>query len=374
MSFGTIQAEKMTTESGYSLGAGNASSFKNRVINGNMVFDQRGAGASVTPTNQQYTLDRWISIVGAASKFSIQQNAGSVTPPVGFTKYLGATSLSAYSVAAGDVFGQETRIEGTNTSDLNWGTANAQSVTLSFWARSSLTGTFGGVIRNADNNRSYPFTYTISSANTWEYETVTIPGDTSGTWATGTTAAGIKITLGLGVGSTYSGTAGSWASAEYYGATGAVSVVGTNGATLYITGFQLEVGTVATSFDFRDYGTELDLCCRYFQKSYQYATVGGTSTFDGASFIGAGTQGAALTTGYMEGREPFPVRMRTSPTITGWDTSGNLGKCTRFNPNTANNTNESAGFAGTERYVNCTSGSGANACTLGFHWYCTAEL
>jgi hypothetical protein len=277
--------------------------FKNRIINGAMVIDQRNAGASVTPTNQQYTLDRWLSLVTAASKFTVQQNAGSVTPPVGFTKYLGATSTSAYSLSAGDAFGQETRIEGVNTADLGWGTANAQTITVSFWVRSSLTGNFGVVIRNNANTRSYPALFAISSANTWEQKTLTIAGDTSGTWVTDTTGSGIKMTFGLGVGSTYNGTAGSWASAEYYGATGATSVVGTNGATFYITGVQLEKGSTATSFDYRPIGTELSLCQRY---AVQLA--------DGTNQVVA--TGQCLNTSGGGGVVRFPVEMRAAPTIT----------------------------------------------------------
>lgn len=352
----------------------NSMGFRNRLINSDMRIDQRNNGASVTVTSDgQYTLDRWKSPSRPASKFTVQQNAGAVTPPAGFTNYLGVTSSSAYSVAAEDYEAIQQRIEGFNFSDLGWGTANAQPITISFWVRSSLTGTFGGALYNASANRSYPFTYTVSAANTWEQKTFTVQGDTSGTWLMGTNA-GLSLTFGLGVGSTYSGTAGTWAGTLYFSATGATSVVGTNGATFYITGVQLEAGTVATPFERRDYGRELMMCQRYFQKSYDMATVGGAATFVGLSFIGAGTQGAGLTTGYMEGREPFPVRMRASPTVIGWDSSGNLGKCTRFNPNTANNVNESAGFNATERYVNCNSISGSSANTLGFHWYCSSEL
>jgi hypothetical protein len=130
---------------------------RNRIINGAMVIDQRNAGASVTPTDGQYTLDRWTFGVAQASKLTVQQNAGSVTPPVGFTNYLGVTSSSAYSVLTGDYFIARQNIEGFNTADLNWGTANASSVTLSFWVRSSLTGTFGGAIQNSAGNRAYPF-------------------------------------------------------------------------------------------------------------------------------------------------------------------------------------------------------------------------
>jgi hypothetical protein len=239
--------------------------FRNRIINGAMVIDQRNAGASVTPTNGQYSVDRWAAELSQASKFSFQQNAGSVTPPAGFINYLGVTSLSAYTVGSGEVFNLFQRIEGLNVSDLAWGTASAATVTLSFWVRSSLTGTFGGAIQNNGNDRSYPFSFTISAANTWEQKSVTIAGDTSGTWLT-TNGIGIRVRFNLGAGSTVSGTAGAWAAADYRSATGAVSVVGTNGATFYITGVQLEKGSTATSFDYRPIGTELALCQRYYQR------------------------------------------------------------------------------------------------------------
>lgn len=239
--------------------------FVNRIINGDMRIDQRNAGASVTPTNAAYTLDRWVFSLAQASKLTCQQNAGSVTPPVGFTNYLGVTSSSAYTVGAGENFNLVQRIEGFNTADLAWGTANAQAVTLSFWVRSSLTGTFGGVIQNSAATRSYPFTYTINSANTWELETITIPGDTTGTWLTNS-STGIAIWFGLGVGSSLSGTAGAWSGSALYSATGATSVIGTNGATFYITGVQLQKGSTATPFEFRSIGQELALCQRYYQK------------------------------------------------------------------------------------------------------------
>jgi hypothetical protein len=248
------------------LGAGNATRFKNRIINGDMRIDQRNVGASVTPTTSSspnYTLDRWRFSLNQSSKFTTQQNAGSVTPPTGFINYIGVTSSSAYSVLAGDNFDLRQNIEGLNCADLGWGTANAKTVTLSFWVRSSLTGTFGGALKNSAGDRSYPFSYTINSANTWEYETITIAGDTTGTWLT-TNGIGIAVQFGLGVGSTYSGTAGAWAAANYISATGATSVVGTSGATFYITGVQLEVGSSATGFEYVDYTSQLLMCQRYF--------------------------------------------------------------------------------------------------------------
>jgi hypothetical protein len=265
MAYGTVNADVIgTSVAGSNIGAGNASIMKNRIINGAMVIDQRNAGASVTPTNGQYLTDRWSYSATQASKFTAQQNQGSVTPPVGFTKYLGLTSSSAYSVSATDIFKLRQFIEGFNIADLGWGTANAKTVTLSFQVYSSLTGTFGGALLNQGENRSYPFSYSISVANTWTTISVTIAGDTTGTWDTDNTL-GIRVNFGLGVGSTYSGTAGAWSGTRYESATGATSVVGTNGATFYITGVQLEVGSSATGFEYRQYGQELALCQRYFE-------------------------------------------------------------------------------------------------------------
>ena len=236
---------------------------KNRIINGDFRIDQRNAGASISvQTSTTYTVDRWWVYASQNSKYTIQQNAGAVTPPSGFTNYLGATSSSAYTVLTGDYFSIQQSIEGYNFSDLDWGTANAKTITISFWVRSSLTGTFGGSLRNNAANRSFPFSYTISSANTWEQKSVTVTGCPDGVWEKTTTRA-VTLFFGLGVGTTYSGTAGSWASTEYFSATGATSVVGTSGATFYITGVQLEQNTSATPFERRLYGTEFDLCRRY---------------------------------------------------------------------------------------------------------------
>jgi hypothetical protein len=207
-------------------------------------------------------VDRWNGLQAVASKYSAQRNAGAVTPPAGFTNYLGATSLSAYSVGASEYFGLRQSVEGFNVADLAWGTASAQSITISFWVRSSLTGTFGGALQNAASNRFYAFVYTISAANTWEYKTLTVVGDTSGTWETNNTV-GLRLTFGLGAGSSLSIASGSWGSTGAISATGATSVVGTNGATFYITGVQLEAGSVATPFERRDYGRELQMCRRY---------------------------------------------------------------------------------------------------------------
>jgi hypothetical protein len=291
---------------GYTLGGGDTSRFKNRIINGDMRIDQRNSGASVTPTDGQYTVDRWAAFRSQASKYTVQQNAGSVTPPVGFTNYLGATSSSAYSITSTDYFSIAQYIEGFNVADFGWGTANAQTVTLSFWVRSSLTGTFGGAIQNSALNRSYPFSYTINSANTWEKETITIPGDTSGTWLT-TNGKGVTVNLSLATGSTFSGTAGTWAATNYSSVTGATSVVGTSGATFYITGLQLEVASNATSFEYVDYTTQLAMCQRYYAKQSSVSGGSGAYAAFGSGFASATTQ--CYT--YIK----YSVAMRAAPTF-----------------------------------------------------------
>ena len=235
--------------------------FRNKIYNGEMRIDQRNNGSSVTPASGEFTVDRWVYEATQSSKAAFQQVS---TAPTGFINSAKLTSNSAYTVAAGDVFQIVQRIEGSNISELAWGTATASNVTLSFKAYSSLTGTFGGFLRNSANDRYYIFTYSIPVANTWTDISITIPGDTTGTWLT-TNGYGLGVGWSLGSGSNYQTTAGSWGSGNKRGATGQVDLVATNGATFYITGAQLEIGASATPFEHRPVVTELSLCKRYFE-------------------------------------------------------------------------------------------------------------
>ena len=281
---------------------GYASNFKNRIINGAMVIDQRNAGASVSVTSTAafYSVDRYrLSGQNSDGVFSAQQVTDA---PAGFVNSLKITVTTAdSSLTSAQTYSVRQRIEGYNIADLAWGTASASPVTLSFWVKSSVTGTFGGSLNSSASARSYPYTYTISAANTWEYKTVTIAGSTSGTWSTDNTA-GITLWFGLGIGTDASGTAGTWADVSYISATGATNLMATGSATWQVTGVQLEKGSTATSFDYRPYGTELALCQRY----YQIIATGNVKMI-GVGFYGTST--------YVGATLPLVVTMRTSPTV-----------------------------------------------------------
>jgi len=301
MAYGTVNADVIgTSVAGSNLGAGNASIMKNRIINGAMVINQRAWSGTIT-SDSTYTLDRWCARNDLTSKMSISQSSDA---PAGFSNSLLVTSLSAYSVPAGGYYFVVQSVEGFNSSDLAWGTANAKTVTVSFWVKSSLTGTFGGSIVNSAETRCYPFSYTISSANTWEQKSITIAGDTTGTWVGSTNGVGLRLSLEVGIGTSLSSAAGAWTgTSSQYGATGATNVLGTNGATIQWTGVQLEVGSSATGFEYVNYQTSLANCQRYFTAF--------TTTADGAP-IGAGRFYSSTAA---RGVIAFPVPMRTAPSV-----------------------------------------------------------
>lgn len=303
-----------------------SSSFlRNRIINGAMVIDQRNAGASVTPSTNAYTLDRWEYGVNGTpgSRFTIQRNAGSVTPPAGFAHYLGATSTGANVPSSTDRFGFFQNIEGFNVADFDFGLATARTVTLSFWVRSSLTGTFGGVFANSGYTRCYVYSYTINAANTWEFKTITVPGDTSGTWLRNN-SMGLAISFAMAAGSSNLATPGSWLSSAAFAPTGQVNVSATNGATFYITGVQLEVGSAATPFERRQHGQELLLCQRYYQRS----NAGSANSFD---LNGGDNLGFSHPTANFRGGAKYFVPMRAAPTLSIFDSSGNAARVSLYN-------------------------------------------
>ena len=283
--------------------------FKNRIINGAMMIDQRNAGASVTVTTAGgfFAADRFVTWNQSDGGVTAQQISDA---PNGFNNSLRVTITSNDTNLSTTQY-VETRqlIEGFNVADLGWGTANAQPVTLSFWVKSSLTGTFGGSFMNSSVNRAYPFSYIISSANTWEYKTISLVGDTTGTWEK-TNGNGMFVILNLGAGTDFQGTANAWVGSRKHTVSGAVSLIGTNGATWQVTGVQLEKGSTATSFDYRPYGTELNLCQRYY-----YKAITGTP-FNQLAFCNVRT-----TTSHYAFMQ-LPVTMRANPSSIDYSTVG----------------------------------------------------
>ena len=327
----------------------NTFGYKNRLINGDMRIDQRYAGTATANTISSYVIDRWAVQQTTTGKLVAQQNSGSVTPPPGFKNYLGVVSQSAYSVGSGDQFLIQQPIEGYNVSDFAYGTAFAATSTVSFWARSSLTGTFSAYILlyNGSTFQSYAFTYSLPTANTWTYVTATIPGNTNFA-GDQTNGVGMWLRINLGSGSTFNETAGSWQAGNTGFVSGSQSVVGTSGATFYITGVQLEKGTQPTSFDFREIGEELRKCQRYFESTaYPDATFG-----IGGVRIGTVTTSTTFSPGF----NYLAPKRTNSPTVTLYSRNGNAGKMSLV----ANG----ADIGGTSTAPNI-GGTGFWGCTLG---------
>jgi hypothetical protein len=279
---------------------GGSFAFRNRLINGNCDIDQRYTGSPVNTING-YVIDRWAVYQSILGKLIASQQLQDAPP--GFNNSINITSQSNYTVLTTDSYTLCQPIEGVNVSDLNWGTANASSITLSFWVKSSITGNYGGSIKNnatGNGARSYPFVYAITTASVWERKVITIPGSTGGIWKTDNNV-GIYLHLGLGVGSNGSGAAGFWSSNSYTSSAGATSVVRLNGTSISFTGLQIEKGPSSTAFEFRPYATELAMCQRYYSK-YRGSDIGMSIVYtDGIT--------TARTTGIS-----YPVPMRSIPT------------------------------------------------------------
>ena len=300
----------------------NTFGFKNRLINSAMVIDQRNAGAAVT-TGGANPVDRFAVNITSAGTYSGQQSTAVV--PDGFTTSIGFTVTSSDgTLDATDNAYISQWIEGNNIADLGFGSASAKTITISFWVRGSVTGTYCVVLLNSSSNgtaapnRSYVAEYSISSANTWEYKTISILGDTSGTWHTGT-GRGFHVRFGLSAGTSLQQVAGSWGTGNVVGSSNQTNIMATNGATFYITGVQLEKGSTATSFDYRPYGTELALCQRYYEKTLSQGTTSSTGQTSGALIA------IAMSTTQMAAQWTFKQTKRTTPTLTLFSFNGTSG-------------------------------------------------
>jgi hypothetical protein len=334
MPYGTVNADVIgTSVANSNLGAGNASNFKNRMINGGCVINQYATTYTVNNT-EQFPVDR-IPVRCNVSGISATTQQSS-TAPSNFKNSIVINVTTGATPSGADRGYMMQKIEGYNVADFMLGTATAVTFTFSFWVRSSLTGTFSGAFQNENQNRSYVFTYTINAANTWEQKTITVAGDTTGTWATGNTG-GLFVLLNLGNGPTLlSSTTNSWIAGDYRGATSSTAIFANSGATFYTTGWQLEVGSLATGFEFRSVGTELALCQRYCL-GFGGGTSGGTSCLMGLAF--SSNQSVSVL--------QFPVQMRGYPSLTVATPSNfytnNIGANTNSSTLTANTSSATTG-------------------------------
>ena len=254
----------------------------NRIINGDMRIDQRNNGASGTANG--YTVDRWQYFGTQASKNTWERLSNAIAP--GFPYALQSSTSIAYAPVAGDTFWFQQPIEADAISDFAWGAAGAQPVTLSFWAVSSLTGTFSGAVTNFGGGtptRSYPFTFSLPTAFAWTRVVIIIPGDTSGTWVLSGNAGSLFVRFDLGSGSTYRAPAGVWASGNFNGANGAVNIVATQSCLFQFTGVKLEIGSVATPYNRQSLAKSMADCQRYYQVGQLYMTTGASPWAIGAS-------------------------------------------------------------------------------------------
>jgi hypothetical protein len=354
------------TVNGNNISAQNSLGFRNRIINGDMRIDQRNNGAAVSGTGV-FAVDRFVTdCVNAVLQ---SQQISDVPSGQGFVNSLRITVTTPSSNASNDFAAVNQKIEANNVADFMLGTASAATITVSFWVKASVTGTYVASFQNGlSSRRSYPATYTINSANTWEKKTITLVGDTSGTWETGN-GQGIWIRFDLGSGSNFLGTANTWQSANAMRVSGAAKLSDTLNATFFITGVQLEAGSVATPFERRPYGTELALCMRYFEKSYNADVALGAVTEAGAACFT--TQRSAFYQDFPNQR--FAVVKRASPTITIYNASTG-GTGTIRNPQAGTNINAFATSGGTGSVSLFSEGSIDAGYGLRAHFTASAEL
>ena len=355
----------------YMSAQGSSFGMRNRLINGDMRIDQRNAGGSASNPNG-YTVDRWYDQNSFSA--STGQQVTDAPSNFGFSYKKAITTGQSLGTSAYSNFQQAIEIQ--NLYDLQYGTASAAPITVSFWVKSSITGAHSFAMQNYTSpRRSYLTSYTINNSNTWEYKTITVPGDTSYGWGTGgPTAAGLQVRFSQGAGSQYSNsTSGSWISADNFFLTGCVTPATTTGATWYVTGVQLEKGSTASAFEYRDYGRELQMCQRYYEKSYDYATVPGTLTGAGNTDMTAGTSGS----GNIIYRQMFAVSKRTAPTMTAYNSdTGASGSWVYIN-NSGGSGSTSVTFDQTATSATRVYGNSGNNYSIGRqygHWVAVAEL
>ena len=299
-------------------------SHRNLIINGAMQVAQRSTSAVNIPGGKTVTdVDRfgqWTKTADGNWKSGQQVSDA----PADFQFSRKITSLAANTIEAGTYHTVRYAVEGYDAAQLNCGLSSAKTVTLSFYVKSSLTGTFGLNFTNGANNRSYPTTYTISNPNVWERKTITVTLDTSGTWLK-TNGVGLEINWQLAIGSSYStSTLNQW-QGNWRFPSSATDILATNGATWQLTGVQLEVGNIATSFEHRSFVDELRMCQRYYEKTYPYTIVPGAASYFSGCYTSRDGTASSVVRYYPVN---YKVTKRASPDITIYNPqTGATGSC-----------------------------------------------
>lgn len=338
-------------------GGGSALPIVNKLINGNFAIDQRNEGAAVSSAggNNAYSSDMWfIYNRNKSGVFSLQRLSDS--PPAGFGYYGRVTITTADATPPHDAeYVLSARVEGFNIQDFSLGTEDARNISLSFWVRSTNTGTYGVSVESGAGD-AYVMNYTINAEDTWEYKTFVIDGNQSGTWNT-TNGIGLKLLFDLGSGSDFQADSlESWSVAtEHNHIAGNTQLVNDNGASIDFAGVQIQVGDVATAYEDRPFQTEFDYCRRFYEKSYAIGTVPGTNTGNSSGANVVNTIGAQLGTTETDYVLQFKITKHSVPTMTFYTPAGSSAKISCFN---------TSGDS-TERSVAGTENEGTNS--IGFY-------
>jgi hypothetical protein len=274
---------------------------RNKIINGDMRIAQRGTATITGSSSAQFPVDRWaVFNVTVGNNVTFVQ---STDAPAGFTNSLLATVSNAAGSYESSGYTQIThKIEGFNCQDLAYGTASAKTIVLSFWVKSSVVGTYNVSLHNGGDNRAYIAKYTINVANTWEQKTISIVGDTTGTWLVNS-GIGLEVAFNLGMGTGYDSTTGSWLAGYVESTSDAIDFAATANATFRVTGVQLEQNYQPTPFEQRPIGVELALCQRYYFRYYGKSGGYGRIPSTGSSYGGTVWQGVVSV----------PTTMRATP-------------------------------------------------------------
>ena len=346
----------------------------NLIINGDMRIGQRGY-TFVSPTNTDYTLDRWMwTQVGQGAVTVARYNSGQGINDKHYNDLRVDVTTADTSLLATDIYLIRQKIEGRMLTDSGWGAASAQDMTLSFVSNHTLAGTYCVALRNETLDRSYIAEYTQASGDTWEQQEITIPGDVTGTWDRGT-GIGIELNWIIATSPTSSwvGTADSWTSTNDLNTANQVNGMGSTSYNFRLANVKLEYGSAATSFVSRPFSVELDMCRRYYEKSYNLGVTPGTVTALGADWIII--SGIAVSTHLCGHALHFQTNKRAAPAVTCYSpVTGASGYVYDYSATAGDRvvTLSQLGQGGFWWYAT-TNGSKASA-QMGVQWEADAEL